>query len=134
MSLPKSYAEWRRHSRQWKETARQMLAGAHFSAPRTRPRDADEVAVLRRLGLDRWQPFATLEADPHPALQIRRQRKRAGLSQAELATRLGVSQQYVQQLEDPCHSNPTYATLRRVAAALGCAWRLRLTRIPGRRP
>lgn len=53
-------------------------------------------------------------------------RKRAGISQAELAKRMGVSQQQVQRLEDPEKSNPTVATLRGVAGALGCRLRLRL--------
>ncbi|MFQ5744763.1 MAG: helix-turn-helix domain-containing protein, partial [Acidobacteriota bacterium] len=114
----KSYEEWRRDSRGWKETAERLLDGADFSASRTRPRHPDEAAVLRRFGLERWRPFAALGGDPHPAVQIRRLRKRAGLSQKELAGKLGVSQQYVQQLEDPNRANPTCVTLRKVADAL----------------
>ena len=58
------------------------------------------------------------------ALQIRVARKRAGLSQAELARRMGVTQQQTQRLEDTDRSNPTVATLRAVAAALGVRLRL----------
>jgi HTH-type transcriptional regulator / antitoxin HipB len=51
-------------------------------------------------------------------LALRWARKRAGLSQAELARRAGLSQPAVARLEDPDH-NPTLDTLERVAAALG---------------
>jgi DNA-binding XRE family transcriptional regulator/predicted RNase H-like HicB family nuclease len=51
-------------------------------------------------------------------LALRWARKRAGLSQAELARRAGLSQPAVARLEDPDH-NPTLDTLERVATALG---------------
>jgi transcriptional regulator with XRE-family HTH domain/predicted RNase H-like HicB family nuclease len=51
-------------------------------------------------------------------LAVRWARRRAGISQAELARRAGLSQPVVARLEDPDH-NPTLATLERVAAALG---------------
>jgi transcriptional regulator with XRE-family HTH domain len=60
-------------------------------------------------------------------VQIRRMRKSAGLSQTDLADRLGLSQQQIQQLEDPSRSNPTWRTMSKVARALRCRWELRLT-------
>jgi DNA-binding XRE family transcriptional regulator/predicted RNase H-like HicB family nuclease len=51
-------------------------------------------------------------------LMLRWARQDAGLSQAELAKRLGVSQQAVAKVEHP-DANPTVDTLLRVAAALG---------------
>jgi DNA-binding XRE family transcriptional regulator len=52
------------------------------------------------------------------ALMIRWARQDAGLSQKDLARRLGVSQQQVAKLEDP-DENPTLETLSKLAGALG---------------
>jgi transcriptional regulator with XRE-family HTH domain len=57
-------------------------------------------------------------------------RRRAGLTQAELAKRLSISQAAVAQLERP-DSNPRLATLDRALRAVGCE--LMLTTRP-RRP
>jgi DNA-binding XRE family transcriptional regulator/predicted RNase H-like HicB family nuclease len=51
-------------------------------------------------------------------LALRWARRRAGLTQAELARRAGLSQPAVARLEDPDH-NPTLDLLDRVAKALG---------------
>lgn len=63
-------------------------------------------------------------------LMLRWARQDAGLSQAELARRLGVSQQAVAKVEHP-DANPTVDTLLRVAAALGMS--LTLERAAGAR-
>ena len=50
------------------------------------------------------------------ALQVRRLRARRGWSQAELARRVGVSQQQIAKVEDP-DMNPTVDTISKLAAA-----------------
>lgn len=61
-----------------------------------------------------------VEISPALALKIgmRQARKRAGLTQSQLAERAGVTQQQVARLESP-DSNPTLDLLERIARALG---------------
>lgn len=125
MALPKNMEEWERLSPAWRETARRMIPEGGYTGRRLRPRDPDELRALRKLGVDRQRPFGLANQGADAALQIRVARKRAGISQVELARRMGVSQQQVQRLEDPRKSNPTMATLRAVAEALGLELRIR---------
>lgn len=118
MGLPRTIEEWRRVSPAWRQRARELIPAEGFSGERSRPRDPGEERALRELGLDRQRPFGIADERADAALQIRRARKRAGLTQAELAARMGVTQQRVQRLEDPDKSNPTVATLRTLARAL----------------
>ena len=59
------------------------------------------------------------------AVELRWARQDAGLTQADLARRVGVSQQQVAKLERP-GANPSIATLRKVADALGVRVELKL--------
>ncbi len=52
------------------------------------------------------------------ALQLAALRRRAGLSQKELARRLKTSQQHISRLESPGYEGHSLANLRRVARAL----------------
>jgi len=56
---------------------------------------------------------------------VRQAREAAGLTQGELATRLGVTYQAIQKWERP-GANPTIETLQRVARAVGQPLTLRL--------
>lgn len=99
--------------------AREALEGwleAHLVDGRAPPRpartarNAEPVEVDPQLGL---------------AIELRWARQDAGLSQAELASRVGVSQQQIAKLEKP-GANPSIVTLRKVAAALGVRVQLEL--------
>lgn len=59
------------------------------------------------------------------AVSLRWARLDAGLTQAELALRAGVSQQQVAKLERP-GANPSIATLGKIATALGARLELEL--------
>jgi len=61
--------------------------------------------------------------EPEPsvafALWLRRARSLAGLSQGEVASRLGVKYQVYQRLEDPSKANPTLKTIVRLEKVFG---------------
>jgi predicted RNase H-like HicB family nuclease/DNA-binding XRE family transcriptional regulator len=65
------------------------------------------------------------------ALSVRWARQDAGLSQGELAEKMGVSQQQAAKLEQP-EANPSVATLAKVARAL--QWDLDLQLVPRPQP
>ncbi len=58
---------------------------------------------------------------PHPdfATTLRKLREAKGLTQGELADRAGLHRVYVTKLETGAETNPTLATLRSLAKALG---------------
>ena len=63
-------------------------------------------------------------------LELRWARQRLGLSQQELAQRIGVTRQQITLLESP-DSNVTLRTLERVAKAMDLRLDIRLTHTPG---
>lgn len=62
------------------------------------------------------------------ALQIAALRKEAGLSQKELARRLGTSQQQISRLESPAYEGHSLSMLRRVADVLGATIQVKIQR------
>jgi transcriptional regulator with XRE-family HTH domain len=73
---------------------------------------------------DDWGKLPSWENDV-PGYLLRLARERAGLTQRELAIRLGVTQQAVAQAEQ-WSANPTVAFLRRWVAACGADVRIQL--------
>lgn len=65
--------------------------------------------------------------------EVLRARADAGLTQTEVAERIGTTQSAVARLESPTSGHsPTVATLRKYASALGCRVEVRLVKV--RRP
>jgi transcriptional regulator with XRE-family HTH domain len=62
------------------------------------------------------------------ALQLAALRKDSGLSQAQLAKRLGTSQQQISRLESPGYEGHSLSMLRRVAEALGARVKVKIYR------
>jgi transcriptional regulator with XRE-family HTH domain len=66
------------------------------------------------------------------AMQLAALRKKSGLSQKELARRLGTSQQQISRLESPLYEGHSLSMLRRVAVVLGARVHIELQ--SGRKP
>ena len=62
------------------------------------------------------------------AIQIASLRKKWGLSQKELARRLGTSQQQISRLESPSYEGHSLSMLRRVAEILGATVHVEIKR------
>ncbi len=62
------------------------------------------------------------------ALQIAALRKESGISQKELARRLGTSQQQISRLESPSYEGHSLSMLRRVAEVLGATVQIKIQR------
>jgi transcriptional regulator with XRE-family HTH domain len=62
------------------------------------------------------------------ALQIAALREDSGLSQAELAKRVGTSQQQISRLESPSYEGHSLRMLRRVADVLGASVKVKIYR------
>lgn len=71
-------------------------------------KDPDFVARFKKAG-EAWDI----------ALQLAALRKESGLSQKELARRVGTSQQQISRLESPSYEGHSLSMLRRVAEVLG---------------
>lgn len=78
-------------------------------------RDPDFAARFKRAG-EAWDV----------ALQIAVLRKESGLSQKELARRVGTSQQQISRLESPSYEGHSLSMLRRVAAVLGATVQVKI--------
>jgi len=68
------------------------------------------------------------------ALQIAGLRKESGLSQRELAERVGTSQQQISRLESPGYAGHSMSMLRRVAHVMGASVRVQIQRGKRARP
>ena len=110
-------------------TARDALEGwleAHLVDGKVPPRPTER----KRASPGRWLLRVPVRAGLGAVLAIRWARQDAGLSQAELGRRAGVSQQQINKLEDP-DENPKIETLEKVARALGLTLDVSLIEAPG---
>jgi transcriptional regulator with XRE-family HTH domain len=67
------------------------------------------------------------------AMQLAALRKESGLSQRELARRVGTSQQQISRLESPGYEGHSLSMLRRVAQVMGASVRVQIQRERGKR-
>ena len=67
------------------------------------------------------------------AIRLASLREKTGLSQKELAKRVGTSQQQIRRLESPSYEGHSLSMLRRVADALGAIVRVEIELKRGRK-
>jgi DNA-binding XRE family transcriptional regulator len=67
------------------------------------------------------------------AMQLAALRKETGLSQKDLAERVGTSQQQISRLESPSYEGHSLSMIRRVAEVLGASVRVQIQRERGKR-
>lgn len=104
------------------------------------PEQKERVAAARQVELEHKDEYAA-EARRHFAskdrarsmlkdafARLREERKRQGLTFAEVAEKAGMSRGAVSNLEQGTRGNPTLATLLRCAAALGFEVEIRLAK------
>lgn len=91
------------------------------------------LAVDVARGLPLLQPRTGSEPDlvpiplaPHVLIAWELRQSRGSASQAEIASRLGLSYQAYQRLENPLKANPSIKTLEKAARALGKRLQIRL--------
>jgi transcriptional regulator with XRE-family HTH domain len=75
--------------------------------------------------------FEQAEAAWDVALQLAELRKARGLTQRELAAKVGTSQQQISRLESPAYEGHSLSMLRRVVEALGGTVRVAILPKPG---
>lgn len=107
--------------RSYRAPKRPLLPALPLSLRRTRPRQYEEWKALHR-----WRKLPPWEPE-RPGYVLRLAREKAGLTQHDLARRLGCSQQAVAQAER-WNSNPTVAFMTRWAVESGCSITIELLR------
>jgi ribosome-binding protein aMBF1 (putative translation factor) len=89
---------------------------------RKKPRTSDAVEIIHRRYYegrpDRMAGLADAEADDTVARNIYELRKRAGLTQEQLATMVGTTTSVICRLEDADYRGHSLTMLRRIAEAL----------------
>lgn len=61
----------------------------------------------------------TIDVEPHISLAYQLRKVRNGMSQSEVAKKLGISYQAYQKLENPRKCNPTVKTLEKISEVFG---------------
>ncbi len=121
---PRLGMTWSEKHRMWLDPDTRTPARRQKDEEILRDAEADRERIDHLLGSDRdaGEPSRVDEAARHVARRLLESlieaRSRAGLSQAEVARRMGVPQPAIVRLEAGTHS-PTLTTLSRYASAIG---------------
>lgn len=98
---------------------------------KTKTRDATKI-LNRQFGndADRRAEIDQIKADMEVGTLIYNARKAAGLTQQQLAQRVGTTQSVISDLESADYEGHSMPMLRRIAAALGMSVQVNFTKAP----
>lgn len=81
--------------------------------------DFERGFTLPKQSKQKHQNTYPIEVEPHISLAYQLRKIRNGMSQSEIAKKLGISYQAYQKLENPRKCNPTIKTLERISEIFG---------------
>ena len=94
------------------QNAREALNGCLES-------DFERGFTLPKPGQKKYRNSYSIDVEPHIALAYQLRKIRNGMSQSEIARKLGISYQAYQKLENPRRCNPTVKTLEKISEVFG---------------
>ncbi|MDF1543393.1 MAG: helix-turn-helix transcriptional regulator [Anaerosomatales bacterium] len=94
--------------------------------PVSHDHDAFLERALRRKGFG--EAYDALEEEYSLVRELLSARLEAGLTQEQVAQRMGTTKSAISRLEGPARHSPSVSTLRRYAEAVGCDIEIRLVR------
>jgi ribosome-binding protein aMBF1 (putative translation factor) len=95
-----------------------------------RDRHSEIVVRRARKSVSYQKTFARTQYEIDLALLVREMREDSGLTQAELARKVGTTQSVIARLEDAEYSGRSLSMLERIAAACGVALKLHAEKKP----
>lgn len=81
--------------------------------------DFERGFILPRQRQSKYRNAYAIEVAPHIALAYQLRKIRNGMSQSQIAKKLGISYQAYQKLENPRKCNPTIKTLEKISNVFG---------------
>lgn len=101
------------------ETIEEALHNAKEALNGCLESDFERGFTLPKPSKKKYQNGYAVDIEPHISLAYQLRRVRNGMSQSEIAKKLGISYQAYQKLENPRKCNPTVKTLEKISEVFG---------------
>ncbi len=101
------------------ETIEEALNNAKEALNGCLESDFERGFTLPKPGKRKYQNGYAIDVEPHISLAYQLRKVRNGMSQSEIAKKLGISYQAYQKLENPRKCNPTVKTLEKISDVFG---------------
>ncbi len=106
------------HIHTYGENIKEALSSAREALNGCLESDFERGFRLPKPGKKAYKNGHAIEVEPHIFLAYQLRKLRNGLSQSEIAQKLGISYQAYQKLENPRKCNPTIQTLEKISEVL----------------